>query len=84
MTHRTDRIWLSADEPRCEPRNPCNLKENCARYRAELPPSGAVLIGFGLPIALYGPDFCQHYISTRKGDLRVVPKPVKPAVKGIA
>lgn len=44
MTHRSDRVYLHAFNPRCDPSKVCLQKLNCARYMAALPPSGAKLV----------------------------------------
>lgn len=43
MTHRTDRVFLPAAEPRCQPTKPCSVKGKCARYMSAL--RGMALMG---------------------------------------
>lgn len=74
MTHRSDRVYLDPNEARCEPRNGCQIKDNCARYLAALPPAGAKLADF----SLIG---CVSYLSvsdaaSKKPEARKVHPPI--------
>jgi len=85
MTHRTDRVYLAPDEPRCSPQHECHLKHRCARYMAALPPSHAQMIGADLPPTWHGGDWCHRFVpASRPGAAAPTPKAVKPPVKGIA
>lgn len=42
MSHRTDTVYLSDDQCRCEPSRLCAKKDQCARYRAEIPSMGSL------------------------------------------
>jgi hypothetical protein len=83
MTHRTDRVYLSDDQCRCDPyRTPCHKKEQCARYMAEIPSMGA-LDDFSGMYGLGG--VCPQFMSI----VRLRPSgPAKPAtheyVRGLA
>lgn len=57
--HRADNIMLPSDKSRCEPMNPCNQKEHCARYRAPVPRMGSMM-GFNIPMSGYP---CYYFIS---------------------
>lgn len=85
MTHRTDRIPLAASEARCEPERTCHQRDTCARYMAALPPSGAQMIGADMPSVWV--SGCWQYVSVasvRAGKVAPAPRPLKPAIKGIA
>jgi hypothetical protein len=61
MSHtRDDRVYLEADQARCEPENVCPRRHDCARYRAPLPAFGAKMIGAGL-----GSGWCGWFAAIK-------------------
>ncbi len=82
MTHRSNSIQLATTEARCNPAGKCGTQKTCARWLAELPPTGAKLLSAGMPSGWMG---CYHYIDAHALRKNAPPKPPpKPAVKGIA
>ncbi len=84
MSHRTARVHLPAHEPRCEPQYGCSRKGSCARWRAEIPPANASMIGAGLAVHILGGigDMCPHYLPLVRAN-EPEKQAVKPAVKGL-
>lgn len=74
MTHRSDRVYLPADEPRCGP-SKCRRREQCARYLSAIPKSGASIADF----SVMNPLICLRYIpASHKWPADKPAKEVKP------
>lgn len=78
MTHRSDRIPLAHDEPRCEP-GTCTVKHRCARYLAELPRGGSISDFSRQDLVTGGTALCDWYIDLSA--LKVATKPPPPPKK---
>jgi hypothetical protein len=72
---RTDTINLPPDEPRCQPSTPCSMRGDCARFKAALPKTGAILKDYSLE-PCGGSWFCDGYTSARNWGWG--PEPRKP------
>jgi len=77
VTPRSPRIYLGADVARCEPGRHCPMRGHCARYMAELPPAGAILMD-GTMDPRWSPAFCPAYLSAAAAVRSASPAP-RPA-----
>ena len=76
MSQRSDRIYLAADEARCEPLRAVPQCHKCARKLAEIPPMGR-LQDYSLSLPLFSP-WCAHFAACTKPTDQPVKKEVKP------
>ena len=75
MTHRSDRIRLPANEPRCDPTETCVCRSSCARYLAAIP-QGTPLGDFSHE-ACGGTVQCPGFVSQASLFAQHNPRPTK-------
>lgn len=79
---RTDSLNLPPEEPRCQPSTTCNVRTECARFKASLPKQGAILRDYSLE-PCGGTPFCDGYTHVRNwgwGPAPREPRKVHPPI----
>lgn len=78
---RTDRVWLAADEPRCEPSRRHDWCSRCARHLAPVP-VGGIMGDYSLSLTANA-VICPHFASVKQRVLTVAEREVKPWPVGL-
>lgn len=80
MTHRSDRVYLPPATARCDPGGAvCRQRQNCARYLASLPASGAKLENFAISLNMKPSGFCYMLVPLSHAR-HPVAQPAQPKV----
>ncbi len=67
MTHRSDRVYLDPEAPRCAAVHGCNRRDTCARYMAII--GAAPLADYSVPSPVF--FGCLSFVA-----IKPYPKPV--------